>query len=134
MVEFFAGKKELSKAFARKNLRVCSYEILDNPVLFDWLSAPGYTHALRIILSMPPGSFIMAAPVCSSWARLYSTCTRRQPVDVISVCRHVLPHVSLADGGIQGRNLAGVDFTRDDPQIAGLPDGRSQRSHRPRGS
>ena len=78
MFEFFAGQKAVSKAFQRRRFRVCSYEILDNPVLYDFLSPSGFAHALSVMLKMPRGGFVMAAPVCSSWARtLYRLCCSR---------------------------------------------------------
>ena len=83
MVEYFAGAKNVAKAFdAEPSHRVATFELKDSPAM-DINSAPGLAFlvtcmswgwkprlALSLALRSAPGALHVMAPVCSSWTRI----------------------------------------------------------------
>lgn len=70
MTEYFAGAREVTKAFLKAGLAAVSYEIKDDPVMQDYCSNIGWLHALHLGLKTKRGACSLSAPVCSSWVKI----------------------------------------------------------------
>ena len=65
--EYFAGKKAVSRAMLNSGLLTLPFELLDNPVMQNIMSAMGFIYAMHIALRLKPGGGSNTAPVCSTW-------------------------------------------------------------------
>ena len=69
-VEYFAGKRAVTKAQWRAGRLAVAFELLDDDVWGNILTAPGYLNAVTLALKLMPGGGSLAAIVCSSWVFL----------------------------------------------------------------
>ena len=77
LLETFAGKKNVSKAFKERGHFVQTFEINDDPLLQDILSALGYLNLIVGGLRTKQGGANVNGPVCSSWVFLSRSTTQR---------------------------------------------------------
>ena len=69
-VEYFAGKREVTKAQWRRGRLAVAFEIDDDQVWGDINSYLGYLHAITLALKLANDGGCLAAIVCSSWVFL----------------------------------------------------------------
>jgi hypothetical protein len=78
MLEMFAGVANVASAFSAVGLRAMAFDLRLNDILHDILSPAGFAFALWVCcVALPPGAFVMLAPVCSSWVWMCSSVSKR---------------------------------------------------------
>ena len=80
MVEYFAGRKALSKGFVARGYKCVSYELRDDPCLEDILGDDGFIHALVLLLCIRPAGLAWWGIVCSTWVWMCRASTQPRPV------------------------------------------------------
>lgn len=66
-VEYFAGMKAITTNYKKLGYNAASFELMDDPLNEDLLSAQGYSHAVALVLKTKWGGALWTAPVCSTW-------------------------------------------------------------------
>lgn len=79
LVEYFAGRREVTKAQWRNGKLAIAFEIDDDAELGDILSDWGYIHAIVLALKVGPTGGSLAAIVCSTWVWLSRGSTGSHP-------------------------------------------------------
>ena len=76
-VEFFAGKRAVTRRFLRAKRAFLPYDIIDGKVHFNILSRAGFINAILFCLAVCPGSLALLAIQCTSWVWLCRAQTGR---------------------------------------------------------
>jgi len=76
-VEYFAGKRAVTKAQWMSGRLAVAFELLDDEVWGNILTAEGYLYAITLALKVAPEGGGLAAIVCSSWVFLSMSSTGR---------------------------------------------------------
>ncbi len=66
-VEFFSGQGAYTNALTEQGFSCAAYELLDDSVRCDILSAEGFVHAVELVLWAHAGALLHFATVCASW-------------------------------------------------------------------
>ena len=77
-VEFFSGRKAITRALQKSGYRCASYELADDALREDFTTPAGFCYALQLLLRVQEGGGIWAAIVCSSWVRISSAISNRK--------------------------------------------------------
>ena len=76
-LEFFAGKKAVTRAFLREGFRAIGCELKDGAAGLDFIAPIGIITNLRLMHGMRIGARMLAAPVCSSWVWMSRATTEK---------------------------------------------------------
>lgn len=80
-VELFSGVQSITNAFLQRGFTAIAFDILNDNVHQNILSAQGFLSATLHILSIADGGGMFAAPVCSSWVWLNRATSGRKNYD-----------------------------------------------------
>ena len=101
-IEMFSGLGRLAQEMRASGRQVRTYEILDDPIHEDFVSATGFVHALRMVLQLRQGACVVIALQCSSWVHLNVGTSRRRPWRPLGDTRRR----GVVQGNLQATRLA----------------------------